>query len=173
MRAPPAPWAHLPDDPASLLGLRPDIDAGFVALYRSVWQEGLDARLLELCRLRSAQILHADGPLHRRTPAAEEVGLTELDVGRLASWHLHDHFDRPTNAAIAFTEQYLLDPNGIHDTLARDLRDDLGEPGLVTFVVALAVFESYQRMCVLFDLRPAGSDHLCRAAGPHWSCPAV
>jgi hypothetical protein len=59
------------------LGLRPELLELYRAFYAELWSSGLvDPALLEVCRLRVAQLHRANGELGVRYEAAREAGLT-------------------------------------------------------------------------------------------------
>lgn len=114
-----------------------------------------DPRLLELCRVRTAQLLGCAAEVSARTPAATEAGLDEETVAAVAAWPTSPRFDARDRAALAFTEAYLIDVASLSDDTAAALRDHLGDAGLVDFVDALLVVEQRIRLrtawSVLFD----------------------
>ncbi len=54
-------------------------------------------------------------------------------------------------AALAFTEQYIIDVSLLTDAQAGDLRDHLGDEGFVSFVNALLVIEQRMILELAFD----------------------
>ena len=70
-----------------LYGLLPEAYARHQALVDNIWKPGLiDPVVLELCRLRVAQIVRSPRDLVSRTPAAAAAGLDEDKISRLAQW---------------------------------------------------------------------------------------
>ena len=92
------------------------LDAAYDAARR------LDHRdLLDLCERRIATLLGR--------------------VGDAEAWRDDGSWSAAERAALAFTEQYLVDVASMPDRLVADLRVHLGDAGLVDFVNALLVVE--------------------------------
>ena len=85
----------------------------FAALF---WTRRLvDPVVLELCRLRVAQLLGARYPQSVRTPQALAAGLHEARIAALADWWNSDDFNPTERACLRFAEQFVLDAKGITD----------------------------------------------------------
>jgi alkylhydroperoxidase family enzyme len=136
-----------------VFGLRPNLfDAwrDFTALF---WTRRLvDPVVLELCRLRIAQLLGARYPQSVRTPQALQGGLDESGIRALDSWWTSDAFGPTQRACLRFAEQFVLDAKGITDADAAAVVAALGEPGTVAFVEALAIFDGFSRFCACLDV---------------------
>ncbi len=98
------------------------------AAHDAAWRV-TDPSVLAVCRLRTVELLGGDTSLLEPPP----VPVTEPDPAIAA-------------AAIAFTEQYIIDVAGMTDELVAPLRDALGDQGLVDFVNALLVVEQRARL---------------------------
>src|SRR5436309_3242783 len=83
--------------------------------------EDTDPVLLELARLRIATMLGNTGELARTNLTARDAGLTEGKVTNLASWPTSPLFTDPERACLAFTEQFVIDANGVTDAQVADL----------------------------------------------------
>jgi len=129
-----------------LLGLTPAA-ATLRAYEDAVWSdEQQDPVLLELCRLRLGQLLGLD-PAHRTLHAAALAGgLTRDDVAELPRWHASPRFDARRRAALAFAEQWLVDPSGTTDEDCARLRSHLGDAGCASFTMGLALVEALLRV---------------------------
>lgn len=129
-----------------LLGMRPDLAELWHRLEDELWRDPTaDPVVLELCRLRVAQLHGAGASSARRTPAAVEAGLTEDLVAALPSWPTDDRFDAPARAALTVTELFVLDPHAVTDDQVAGLLDAVGASGLTTFATALAVWDGISR----------------------------
>jgi alkylhydroperoxidase family enzyme len=152
-------WLPLPAATAGLdpfervFSLRPNLfDAwrGFADLF---WTRRLlDPVLLELCRLRVAQLLGARYPQSLRTPQAREAGLGEDRIAALSAWWSAGDFDPTERACLRFAEQYVLDAKGISDADAAAVVAALGDAGTVALVEALAIFDGFSRFCCALDV---------------------
>ena len=143
------------DSREELLALHPPLAADHHRLVDEIWNASVDARLLELCRLRTATILGNtrawDEP---RSPAAVQAGLDESLVAALAAWPTHPGFDAAAKACLGLAEQYVIDVHGISDVQVAEVEAHIGADGVIALTTALATWEITHR----FDnaLRPSG-----------------
>ena len=145
------------DDFARTFALRPDLFDSWREFAGLFWEKRLvDPVLLELCRLRIAQLHGAVYPLSTRTPEASEAGLDETKIARLADWWKQPGFSDLERACLRFAEQFVLDAQAMSDEEARPVVAALGDAGTVAFVEALAIFDGFGRFCRMLDVRPAG-----------------
>lgn len=116
----------------------------FARLWRSLWsQPYLTPELLEMCRLTLAR-LHQDeweaAALNPHLPAgalsAERRQL--LLAGRVFR---SAAFSDAEKAVLLFAECYALDPQSIADAVADDVKNHLGEAGLVFLIEALGCLD--------------------------------
>jgi hypothetical protein len=135
--------ASLPERDA-VLGLKPEVHARLRELLTLAWQI-TDARLLDLCRLRLAQMMATRAEL----AGADDGLLVDLD-----GWRSRPAFSDRERAALAYAEQYHWDHKQIsydqHDVLARHL----SPRELVNFVWALHLNDAYVRVLSLLDIEP-------------------
>jgi len=134
------------DVAADLLDLLPAGRRELIELYDGLWDAGVDPVVLELCRLRLAMLL--DSPLDRdsRDPRAVAAGLREQQVEALAAWPMSPLFSAATRAALAYTEQFVLDPHGFSDEDSRMLHEHFSDPQLATLTIAVAAFDARTRV---------------------------
>src|SRR5260370_4743295 len=101
-----------------VFGLRPDLYEPFLAFYSTFWTHALlDPVILELCRLRVAQLLRCESEQQVRYQPAINAGLTEAQVSALRQWPTSPQFNAAHRAALAFAEQFVIDVAGIHTQL--------------------------------------------------------
>jgi alkylhydroperoxidase family enzyme len=112
----------------------------------------LDPVVLELCRLRVAQMLGARHPQSVRTPQAQQAGLQETRIAALSDWWNSLDFSPTERACLRFAEQFVLDPKGITDADAAAVTGALGDAGTVAFVEALAIFDGFSRFCCSLEI---------------------
>ena len=161
-------------------GLRPDLYEPFRAFYAVFWRDRLvDPVVLELCRLRVAQLLGCASELEVRYLPAIDGGLDESLVDRLPRWP--DGAESPDarspdarspgagpggvtftdaqRAALAFAEQFVIDPHGIRGPIRDTLRAHFDLPEVVALTEALALFDGFMRfrMVLGVDPEPASS----------------
>ena len=139
-----------------VFALRPELFEAWREFASLFWTRGLvDPVVLELCRLRVAQMLGAAQPLALRTDEARRAGLDEARIAKLDAWWTSDAFDDVERACLRFSEQFVLDPKEIADADADAVVAALGDAGMVAFVEALALFDGFARFCRFFDVESA------------------
>ncbi|MEO1061832.1 MAG: hypothetical protein AAFZ07_10470 [Actinomycetota bacterium] len=126
----------------AVLADRPDAVATLEEARQAAWA-ATDRRLLELTRLRIAQLLDCGAELDARTPGVDLGAATAADV---ASWPASDALDDRDRAALAYCEQWVVDVAGMSDELVAPLRAALGDDGLSTFTNAMMVVEQRMRL---------------------------
>jgi hypothetical protein len=105
------------------------------ALYDGLWDAGVDHDTLELCRLRQATLIG--------TPAEPAVDAALVEA--LPSWPSSPLFTEAQRAALAFAEQYVIDPHGFADTDGERLRGLFTPEQLATLTIAVATFDALAR----------------------------
>ena len=137
VESPARPAGNGATDLAAVVSRRPAYAAAYQEVLDAIWdQDIVDAMILELCRLRIAQMLGA-------TPAPERVDADTLAA--LSRWATDERFDARTRVALGYAEQVLLDAEGVTDEHAAAVIDALGEPGFLVLTYACGVFETTQR----------------------------
>jgi alkylhydroperoxidase family enzyme len=143
------------DDFERVFALRPNLFEAFREFAAVFWEKRLvDPVLLELCRLRVAQLHEAAWPLSTRTPEAREAGLDEAKLAELAEWWRSPAFTGLERACLRFAEQFVMDAKGMNDEEARPVIEALGDAGTVAFVEALALFDGFARFCRMLGVEP-------------------
>lgn len=145
-------------EPASfedVLALRPELLAEYTAFYSQLWRDpSLPAGLLELARLRIAQLHDCEVQAAMRRPAS---GVSDEQLADLASWQRSERFSDLERAALAIAEKMPWQHHEITDAEAAALRDRIGEPAFVTFMTACALFDANCRLRIVFDVEPRPS----------------
>lgn len=132
---------------AVTLAEHPAIADALHAAHVAAW-DVVDPVVLELCRLRIAQLLGCDAEIAVRTPAAIAAGLDEATVQQLASWPTSAAFGIRQRACLALCEQSLIDVSQVTSSQTDAVGAELGVQGLADFVSALLVIEQRQRLCL-------------------------
>lgn len=130
-----------------------DARANYAAALRDVesalWTQDLVSPLmLELCRLRIAQLLGCASALQHRTPQAV-AALDENLVESLARWPTDPGFDSRARACLEYAEQILIDAQEVSDEQARAVIAEIGEGGFLVLTYACGLFETTQRARLL------------------------
>ena len=113
----------------------------------------MPADVLELCRIRMAQLHGARDQLPRRHPAAE--GLPGIDRKShsvlTGTWHRDDVLSSTERAALGFAELYAQGAGTITDEAAAEVRHHFGERGLVALIEALGVIDGRIRLGLMIE----------------------
>jgi alkylhydroperoxidase family enzyme len=150
-----------------VFGLRPDLYEPFRAFYATFWtHQLLDPVVLELCRLRVAQLLRCPSEQQLRYEPARRAGLTEDQVARLPRWPTDEQFTPAHRAALAFAEQFVIDVEGIDATLRDPVVDHFGVAGLVALCEALALFDGFCRFRILLGVDADPESDVVVVPGP-------
>lgn len=127
-----------------VFGLRPELHDDFNAFAGLLWTR-LDPVLLELCRLRIAQILGCESEQRRRSAPAQAAGLAEEKVAALEEWRTSDRFSAVERASLLLAERFVLNPRGASDADVAAVTVHLSPAQTVALVEALAVFDGFTR----------------------------
>jgi alkylhydroperoxidase family enzyme len=130
---------------AVTLADHPRVAASLAAAHVAAW-EVVDPILLELCRLRLAQLFGNTAELALRTPAAVAAGLDESMVRELRAWPQSPHFGPRERACLGFCEQFFIDVSNVTSKETEAICAEIGVQGLADFVSALLVIEQRQRL---------------------------
>jgi hypothetical protein len=126
-----ATW--LPVEPGGdVWDLVPGAAGALRTLYTSLWDAGVDAAVLDACRARVEAVVGGVS-----CPEPEDGGAT-------------------MRAAVAFAEQYALDPHGVTDADAAALHGLFTPEQLAALTTALATFDALARVRVVLS-SPAGT----------------
>lgn len=125
----------------------PQLGGPFLAMYQSLWsQPHVPAGLLELCRLRMAQL--------HRSETDQTLAVVPVDAQRRAAlrdWHSSPLFTDAERACLEFTEIYAMDALAITDQQAEAVKAHYGDVGLVALVQSLGVFDGLQRLGLIWQ----------------------
>jgi alkylhydroperoxidase family enzyme len=135
-----------------IVGQRPRYAAALADIEVAVWQqEAVDPLLLELCRLRIAQLLGCTVALVYRTPEAVAAGLDENLVRSLSQWPTDVRFSDQERVCLGYAEQLLLDAQGVSEEEADRVIDAIGQGGFLVLTYACGLFETLQRAWLTID----------------------
>lgn len=119
------------------------------ALDELIWDGRLDVALLELCRVRIAM-------LHRCAP---QLALQRADLGdkrgAIAQWPTSPLFNEIERAVLRFTEQYVIDAQGVSDADAALVTAVLSGSEIADFTVAIGAFDAICRFTLALGPSPA------------------
>jgi alkylhydroperoxidase family enzyme len=109
--------------------------------------------LIELCRLRMAQILGSDFDRGLRYAPALAAGLTEQKIVALPAYLTSPLFSERERLAIGFAEIFAIQSSSIGDAEVAPVQQALGAEAFIYFVKALSVIDQLQRSVVAFGVR--------------------
>ena len=140
---------------ARVFGLRPDLYADYRAFLAALWgRESVGPVVLELCRLRIAQLLECESELRLRYEPARAAGLAESKIALLDRWPTAPEFTDAERACLGYAEQFVLDAHGVTDAQAAEVTAHLTAAGLVALTQALALFEGFARFRQILGVEP-------------------
>jgi AhpD family alkylhydroperoxidase len=131
--------------PRALSRLQPDACTLLVALNERVWQVS-DPGLLELVRVRVAQLIGNPAALRVRSPYADVTVVPESKLLALPGYPGSPLFSAAERDILAFTEQFLMDVGGTDATARAGLIEHFGADGARELVSAIYVVEFTQRL---------------------------
>jgi alkylhydroperoxidase family enzyme len=147
----------------AVLGLQAEAFAAYTELLDAT-AAATDAELLDVCRVRIAQILECREELARHSSER----LAEVEA-----WDRSPAITDRQRAALRFTEQFMFDHSLIDRELVDDLDRALGTPskvdfsadpainfgteGILNFATAIAACQSSMRLSALLDFAPTSS----------------
>jgi AhpD family alkylhydroperoxidase len=131
--------------PRALSGLQPETCGLLVALNEHLWEAG-DPGLLELVRLRAAQLIGNPAALRVRYPDADAAAVPEPKILALPHYPGSPLFSAAEREVLAFTEQFLIDVGGTDTTARAGLIEHFGADGARELVSAIYVVEFTQRL---------------------------
>jgi alkylhydroperoxidase family enzyme len=151
IKTPSVPSDHLTTNRQSgdfewIISQRPRYAAALADVEAALWQQAaIGPLLLELCRLRIAQLLGCEAALVHRTPEAVADGLDENLVSSLSQWPTDARFSDQARACLGYAERLLIDAQGVSDEDADRIIDAVGQGGFLVLTYACGLFETTQR----------------------------
>ena len=131
--------------PRALSRLRPEACGLLVALNERVWHVS-DSGLLELVRLRMAQLIGNPAALRVRSPCADVDAVPESKVLALPDYPSSPLFSAAERDTVAFAEQFVIDVGGTTAAVRAELVGHFGADGARELVSAIYVVEFTQRL---------------------------
>lgn len=158
-----SPITNTPFD--ALLGLRPELLAGYRKFYAALWEKPrAPVRLLEIARLR---IAWAHGCAAEAAITHRGSGVTDAERDALARGATSS-FDGLEATVLAVAEKMSHQHHAIDDDEIATIRNALGDGATVALITGMALFDANCRLKLVFDVdvRPATVDAPATATGP-------
>ena len=137
-------------------GLRDDYYQLFMADYRKSLSH-LDPVLVELCRVRLAQMVESGFDLSVRYSPSVEAGLTEEKIAALSDYPTSELFTERERTALEFTEQWVIQSSSITDEDTNRLLTVLTAEEFIYFCKALSVMDQFARANAIFAIQGSGA----------------
>jgi alkylhydroperoxidase family enzyme len=125
-------------------GKRPEYYGIFMGDYTDSLRRA-DPVLVELCRIRIAQLVESEFDLSLRYEPAREAGLNEAKIDALAQYPESDLFSARERAALEFAEQFAIQSSSITDDDVNRLREHLSAEEFIYLTKALGVIDQFAR----------------------------
>jgi AhpD family alkylhydroperoxidase len=136
-----------------VFGLTPAAYAAYLEVDAALWDaDRVDPTLVELCRLRIAQLVGCDAELDVRHDEARAAGLTEAKVADLRSWPTSEQYTETDRAVLNFAEKFVIDASSVDDADCAALRAHLADPEIAALTTAVAVFDAMARFQVALGI---------------------
>ncbi|MEP7348618.1 MAG: hypothetical protein ABI668_01550 [Sphingorhabdus sp.] len=145
--------AEGPTEFDQIWGVRANYFACFIADHDASLAR-VDPLLIELCRLRMAQILGCDFAFSCRYAPAVAAGLDEAKIANISSYPNSPLFTPRERACIEFAEQFSMQSSSISDSDVERLLEHIDPETLIYFVKALSVTDQLLRGTVAFGITP-------------------
>ncbi|MFK7977751.1 MAG: hypothetical protein AB8C02_16595 [Halioglobus sp.] len=146
-------WINNGTDRETVLAAAPEIADKFDTFYASLWRQShVNGEVLELCRLRLAQLLRSSFDMQR-----QDHPLPAHKRENVSKWNTDNAFSEADRACLGLAEVYAMDPASITDEQAEAVKQHFGDKGFVVLLEALGVFDGMARMSLLWQL-PASGD---------------
>lgn len=134
-------------------GLREDYYKLFMDDYnKSIGR--IDPALLELCRLRIAQLVESELDLALRYRPARQAGLTEEKIAVLRRYPSSELFTERERICLEFTEQFVIASSAISDEDVARVQTVLTPEEFIYLCKALSVMDQFARASSAFRLAP-------------------
>ena len=139
----------------AVLGLRPEVLARHEDLVSRIWRDGgPDPQVLEMCRLRIAQLHASTYDAALRSEPAVSAGLTEDKINELGLYSSSPLYSEHERRALAFAEHYVMDVHGITDEVFAAVAEGMTSAQMAAFTFALGIFDGLTRFRVMLGVRP-------------------
>ncbi len=136
-----------------VFGLRPNLYddyRSFVSLFWSL--QPFDPVILDLCRLRIAQLLAGDAVPRPAQPSTGGIEPPPEKIAALEHWREASVFSEKERACLAFAEKFVLQPHGVTDEDAAAVTAHLSDKEMIAFAEALAVFDGFTRFRIVLGI---------------------
>jgi hypothetical protein len=136
-----------------VFGLRPNLYDDYRTFVSLFWSlRPIDPVILELCRLRVAQLLGGNALPRLEHLSAGVSPLPREKIEALENWQNAGDFSDRERACLAFAEKFVLHPHGVTDEDAAAVTAHLSDREMIAFTEALAVFDGFTRFRIILGI---------------------
>jgi len=129
--------------------------AAMLGMERHVHTSGLDARLIELVKLRASLINGCAYCVDMHTKVARAQGEAEQRLYAVGVWEETPFFTDRERAALAWTEAVTLVSAGhVTDAVYEQARQQFSEQELVDLTLAIVTINGWNRLAIAFRTTP-------------------
>ena len=114
-----------------------------------------DPVLVELARIRIAQLVESEFDAALRYQAAADAGLTEEKIAEITDYPTSPRFTERERAALEFTEQFALQSSSISDEDCARLQEHVNAEEFIYLVKALSSIDQFARANSAFRIQPS------------------
>jgi len=126
-----------------------------MALETMVNNSSLDLKLLELARLRVAQLNHCAYCVDMHHKELQHLGESDLRLYSLGVWKETDYYSEKEKMVLEFTEKLtVLGEEGIPDVLFTALSEHFDKKEIALLTTAIAQINTWTRLMRTFQFKP-------------------
>ena len=120
-----------------------------------VRRSGIDAKLLELMKIRASQLNGCAYCIDMHTKDSRFKGETEQRIYALDAWRETPFYTENERAALAWTEALTNIQDGhAPDAVFQELRSHFSEEEIVTLTLAITIINTWNRIAIGFRMVP-------------------
>ena len=140
-----------------LMHVTPGVIHAMLGLERQVRKGGLDARLIDLVRMRASQINGCAYCLDMHSKDARAAGETEQRLYGLDAWRDTPYYSERERAALEWTEALtLVSETHVPDDVYERVRENFSEDELVHLSLAIVAINGWNRLNIAARTVPGG-----------------
>jgi hypothetical protein len=134
-------------------GVRTSLPALGAAVERSTayLATAVDPAIVELCRLRIAQIVAGSDAAPAPSSTTSAAGITSAQLQELATWDASAQFDPAQRASLQFAEYFCYSAQSVTDAHVAEVSAHLPPEKVLGLTVALWVTDSSTRLANFID----------------------
>lgn len=109
--------------------------------------ESVDPRLLELVRLRVAQMHHSLGPMEIHAEQLKSMGETEDQLEELETWATSSLFSDQDRAALALCEKITLNPaQPLSELVIQEMRHHFTKQAIISLTLTIMAVNDWNNL---------------------------